>query len=412
MTDPDRRAFLTSAAGAVAAFSVLPQAGLASWVRQGDAVTAAVIGAGRQGRAILAELQKWDTVTVAAICDTDPGRLRSGLRRARGATGYATHAELLEKEPRVNAVFIATPTQAHRQVAVDALAAGRNVYCEAPVASTAEDALAIVAAARAGKTVFRPGLQARSNPIYALARSFFRTDAVRTPVILRAQHHRKTSWRVPAPDPSREKALNWRLDPAVSLGLPGEWGTHQFDVASWFLERYPASVRGTGAIRFYDDGRTVPDTVTCEFTYDDGLDLLWDGTLANSYGGTFELLCGTNATIKLAETAGWMFKEADAPQQGWEVYANRQQFHNDEGITLIADATQLASQGKLKEGVGLPNPPLYYALEDFLEAVSTGSTPDCSAEAGYRATIVGIAAHEAVTSGKEIAITDAMLKAE
>jgi hypothetical protein len=50
-----------------------------------------------------------------------------------------------------------------------------------------------------------------------------------------------------------------------------------------------------------------------------------------------------------------MFKEADAPTQGWEVYANRQQFHNDEGITLIAGATKLAEQGKLKEGVGLPH---------------------------------------------------------
>ena len=76
----------------------------------------------------------------------------------------------------------------------------------------------------------------------------------------------------------------------------------------------------------------------------------------------------------MAWSHGWMFKEADAPTQGWEVYANRQQFHNDEGITLIADATKLASQGKLKQGVGLPHDSLYYSLFDFLKAISEGET--------------------------------------
>ena len=119
---------------------------------------------------------------------------------------------------------------------------------------------------------------------------------------------------------------------------------------------------------------------------------------------------GSNAAIKLAWTAGWMFKEADAPTQGWEVYANRQQFHNDEGITLIADATKLASQGKLKEGVGLPNPPLYYALVDFVKSVTESKPVVGSLSEGARATVVAIAAAQAVASGKDIAIAPELLK--
>jgi hypothetical protein len=103
-----------------------------------------------------------------------------------------------------------------------------------------------------------------------------------------------------------------------------------------------------------------------------------------------------------------MFKEADAPTQGWEVYANRQMFHNEEGITLIADATKLASQGKLKEGVGLPNPPLYYALADFLSAAGSGSSPACTAADGLRATIVAIHAARAVATETEQAIDPAL----
>jgi hypothetical protein len=106
-------------------------------------------------------------------------------------------------------------------------------------------------------------------------------------------------------------------------------------------------------------------------------------------------------TVKLAWTAAWMFKEADAPTQGWEVYANREQFHNDEGITLIADATKLAKTGLLKEGLGLPHPPLYYALVDFLGSVIEKEPVVCTADDGLRAAVIGILANQAVVSGEE-----------
>ena len=219
---------------------------------------------------------------------------------------------------------------------------------------------------------------------------------------MRAQHHRKTTWRSPARDPEREKALNWRLDPNRSVGLAGEFGTHQFDVIQWFTGSLPTSVVGRGAIRAHDDGRAVPDTITAYLQFDDGATLQYSATLANSYDGRHELLLGTNAAIKLAWTAGWMFKEADAPTQGWEVYANRQQFHNDEGITLIADATKLASQGKLKEGVALPNPPLYYALADFVVSAVDDKPPVTTMTDGVLATLAGIAANQAILTNQTV----------
>ena len=93
-----------------------------------------------------------------------------------------------------------------------------------------------------------------------------------------------------------------------------------------------------------------------------------------------------------------MFKEADAPTQGWEVYASRQRFHNDEGITLIADATQLAKQGKLKEGIGLPHPPIYYALEAFIDSALPGKPATAGASEGVAALAAGIAANQALVS--------------
>lgn len=405
----NRRTFMGQAAVSVAGMSLLPSA-LLGFDFSRAPVRIAVIGVGRQGRDILGELAKFEGVEVTALCDTDERRLDAGIRRTRAAQGFATHRALLEKSDLFDAVCIATPTHTHRAIGEDAIAAGTHIYCEAPLEATIADAAALARAARGSSKVFQAGLHARSNPVYQLARSFFLSDAVRDLVTVHAQQHRKTSWRVPSNDPAREKALNWILDPEVSLGLAGEWGTHQFDSVHWFTGRYPRLVRGYGSIVLHNDGREMADTISCQLLFESGVPMTYDATLANSYGGRFETLFGTNAAIKLAETHAWMFKEADAPTQGWEVYANRQQFHNDEGITLIAGATKLAEQGKLQEGVGLPHPPLYYALGDFLKSVTEGAAVACTAEEGYRSTVVGIRAAEAVRTGEEVVIEESDLR--
>jgi predicted dehydrogenase len=398
----DRRDFLVQAAGALAASAIISHVAHAR-LRLDQATGVGIIGCGRQGRAIIAELLSIEGVTIPAACDVDDGRLRSALRRAQGIEGVADYRALLDRKD-VSAVCIATPTHLHKQIALDAIAAGKHVYCEAPIAHTVDDCRAIARAARGAKVVFASGLQGRSNPVYKLAWTFFRSDAVRDLVAMQAQSMQKTTWRSPASDAAREKAFNWRLDPEVSLGLAGELGTQQFDVLHWYTGRYPVSVAGNGSIRAYNDGRQVPDTIALDLAFERGERLQYLASIAATYGREFEVLWGTNATIKLAWSHGWMFKEADAPTQGWEVYANRQQFHNDEGITLIADATKLASQGKLKEGVGLPFSSLYYALGNFLEATTGSAEVACSADEGARATIVGIHAARAVREGVRVEI--------
>lgn len=412
MNPTDRRSFMQAAAGAMAAMAILPDLDLhaSTAARRGDPVAIGVVGVGRQGRAIIGELQKIDGASVAAICDTDEARLRSGRRRVPNAPAFADYRRMLDEQSDLSAVIVATPTHLHKQVALDALDAGKHVYCEAPIASTVEDCRALADAARRAATVFQAGLQGRSDPIYQLARTFVSSGAIRDIAAVRAQYHRKTSWRTPASDPQRRKALDWKLDPAVSIGLAGEFGTQQFDVVHWYTRRYPVAVRGSGAVRLYDDGREIADTIGCELEFDNGLRLQYDATLANSFEGTYELFMGEMGAIKLAWTAGWLFKEADAPTQGWEVYANRQQFHREEGITLIADATQLAAQGKLKAGVGLPNSPLHYALLDFVKSVSEGAPVACGAQEGMRATIVGILANEAIVTGERVAIDRDLFK--
>lgn len=407
MNDLDRRQFLMQSGGMIALASLLPQLSMAASALAAP-VKVGIIGCGRQGRALQGELATFSDVTIAALADEDERSLASLVRRSPGAKGFASYKDLLSAGG-LDAVLIATPTHLHRAPAIDALAAGLHVYCEAPLAHTIDDSRAIATAAKSAKGKFQTGYHGRANPVYQLARKFLKSDAVRQVVSMQAGRAEKTSMRVPSTDAAREKSLNWFLDKSVSTGLAGEWGSHQFDVFNWYREKYPVSVRGSGGIYHWNDGRDVHDTIECTLVYDDGTRLSYDATLANSYQGTWELFRGVNAAIRLAWSHAWMFKEADAPTQGWEVYANRQQLHKDEGITLIAGATQLAEQGKLKDGVGLPHSPAWYGLESFLKAITGDWEIPCSAEDGHRSTVVGIKANEAVLSGQTVAIAPELL---
>jgi predicted dehydrogenase len=397
----NRRTFIRQTAGVLAGLTIVPESWEALPALQGPALKVGIIGAGRQGRAIIAELQKIQQVEIAALCDVSAPRLDVAAGQLKGVATFTDHRQLLDAQPGITACVVATPTHLHRGIVEDCLSARRHVYCEAPIAASVDDCLALQKAAEAADgIVAQAGFHGRSNPMYRRAQPLIDAE-LRQLVSMYAQHHRKTSWRFPAPDAEAERAVNWRLDPDVSTGLAGEFGAQQFDVAHWFRgNRYPVRVQGRGTIRLHNDGRTVPDSIELDLMWDDGLALRYQATLASSYGGTHERVVGGQAAMRLAWSHGWLFKEADAPTQGWEVYATRQEAFGDEGIVLVADATKLAAQGALAQGIGLPHPSLYYALVDFVRSVTEGAPARCSMQEGARATIVGIAANRAVVSGE------------
>ena len=398
-SNTDRRTFIAQGAGALAAIALWPDMTYAAPALRDRARKVAVIGIGRQGKDILAQLQKISAVEVAAVCDIMPTRLQAGREAAASAEGFADYRELLTKRTDIEVVLIATPTHLHRQIVADCAAAGRHIYCEAPLAHSADDARAIAAsaAANAGK-VFQSGFVARSNPLMKRARSLVRSDSVRDLVHMYAQQNRKTSWRFPVPGGSTDADINWRLNPEISLGLAGEHGAHAIDFMRYLRSSDPVRVNGRGHTRLWTDGRKMPDTVQFVMEWQDDVALDFVSTLGNSYGGTHQIVYGTNAAVKTSATHAWFFKEADAATQGWEVYATRQQFGADEGIVLLADATQLAAQGLLKEGAGLEHPSLYYALGDFIKSIDESLPVVSTADDGLKSTLAAIAAHKAVMS--------------
>lgn len=397
----------------------------------GPKVKCGVIGLGAWGREILATLGRLPQAQVAAICDTYASALRRSADAAPGAIPTEDYRTILDNND-IKAVVVATPTHQHKEIVLAALRAGKHVYCEAPLADTLEEARDIALAAKAApRQVFQAGLQMRSDPQRHFLLPFIRSGALGKPAMVRAQWHKKQSWRSASPNPEREKALNWRLSQATSLGLIGEIGLHQLDQAGWFLDAQALSVAGFGAITCWKDGRDVPDTIQAVVEYPKGVRMIYDCTLANSFDSDYEVYYGGDAAVMIRENKAWMFKEVDSPLLGWEVYARKDAFYKETGIALVANATKLAAQGAKPAEEPAAIPPLYSALEAFLrntnelnaaieDFISVFGSDDTAALAehiakihrspaagyleGFQATVTAIKANDAITTGERIVL--------
>jgi predicted dehydrogenase len=365
----------------------------------GPPVKCGVIGVGAWGRELIGYLSRLPNAPITGVAETYGASLRRAKTGAPGAETFEDYRKLLESK-EVQAVIVATPTHQHKDIVIAALQAGKHVYCEAPLAHTMEDAAAIaVAAKKATGQIFQVGLQYRANPQHHHVLEFVRTGAAGALTTARSQYHKKESWRRTSPNADREKELNWRMEQATSPGLVGELGIHSIDVASWFLRANPISVTGFGSILHWKDKRNVADTAQVVVEYPGGVRMIYDATLTNSYDSNYDVFSGTDAAILIRENRAWMFKEADSPLLGWEVYAKKDTFpaSGEAGIALVANATQLIAQGlKPAEAAANGDAPAYYALEAFIESINEKKAPHAGWKEGYEATVTAIKANEAV----------------
>jgi predicted dehydrogenase len=403
-------------------------------------INCGVVGCGPWGREILQSLSRLPNAPVVAVSDTSPAMVNRGKKEAPKAKGYSDYKQLLADKD-VKAVFIATPTHTHKQIVLDAFAAGKQIWCEAPLAHTIEDARDIAQAVQKNpRSYFQSALQLRSDPELLNIQNFVASGALGRNIKARSQYHKKHSWRRGAADPEREKELNWRLDPKLSTGLIGEQGIHQIDQALWFFRRKPIAVTGYSSLIQWQDGRTVPDSVQAIFEFPDGVRMTYEATLGNSFDGEYDLFHGSDATIMLRDRKGWMFRETDSPLLGWEVYARKESFYKESGIVLASNATKLVAQGNTGQSSPLLDfSSLYYAVETFINNAYLHSSavedftatygegdadalkeylvdidkkkmPATNHKTGFEATALVIKANEAILKNQRLMIDEGMFK--
>lgn len=404
----DRREFLKGAAATMAllltAEEILAAEEAAEAPVTGPAVKFGVIGLGSWGKEILSTLSRLPSAQVVAICDTYEPFRNKGKEIAPNAALFLDAQQLIGSAG-VEAIVIATPSHLHKDIALAAIQAGKHVYCEAPLASTIEDAKAIASAGKGSSKIFQVGLQGRSNALYKHVNAFVKAGVLGTKLEVVAQWNKKDSWRRMAPTPEREKELNWRLSKATSPGLLGEAGIHSLDLTNRYLNALPVAVTGFGSISAWNDGRDVPDTVQCVIEYPENVRMTITSTLGSSFSNAYTLFQGNNSSLLMREKRGWMVKEADSALLGWEVYAKKEPVYDETGICMIAEASKLLAAGKepAKEDFIEPTKEaLYLALENFTRSIREGAKVAADALVGYQATAVALKANEAAISNSKI----------
>lgn len=315
--DVNRRAFLghTVLAGVAAA-------GLAAMPKHralaaNDKLGVGVIGTGGRGNShlqTLKHIQEHDkSIEIRAVCDVYRPRLNTAAERY-GATPYMDHRELLA-DPAVDIVTIATPDHIHGYQALDAIAAGKDVYCEKPVTHWRQFELTkqLAKAAKDSGRVFQCGTQGMSDSAWKQIGQLVREGLIGQPVHAECGYFRVGDWGeagMPIDDPDAKPGpdLNWEA-------FLGDSPPRDFDVSRFFRWRMyedyaggpctdlfphiltpvmhmmnaklPSVAVATGGMFRYTE-REVPDTFNMLVDFPEKFTIAVLGTQANDYQATEE----------------------------------------------------------------------------------------------------------------------------
>jgi predicted dehydrogenase len=305
MQNLNRRNFLKAAGLATAETMVAPgifaltetQEESAKPVSANDHIQLALIGAGIQGQGDTGFAVQVPGVKLVAVADCYDGRL-AHCKEKWGDDVFTTrdYQEILARKD-IDAVLIATPDHWHKQVAVDAMKAGKDVYCEKPMIHLYSDGPEIIETSRSTKRIIQVGSQRVSSVIYAKAKELLASGAIGELNMVTAWWDRNSSigaWNYSIPlDASTdtcdwprflgtapkipfnpEHFFQWRKWKAYGSGVAGDLFVHLFSGTHFITgSKGPTKAMATGGLRFWKDGRNVPDVMLALFDYPENFNL-------------------------------------------------------------------------------------------------------------------------------------------
>ena len=266
-------------------------------VSANDHIQIALIGAGGQGQGDTKVAIEVPGVKLVAVADCYDGRLEHS-KELWGSDIFTTrdYREVLERKD-IDAVIIGTPDHWHKQASVDAMKAGKDVYCEKPMIHLYSDGPEMIETARATKRIIQVGSQRVSSIIYAKAKELLASGAIGELNMVTARWDRNSSmgaWSYTVPlDASTETCdwprflgtapkipfnaehfFQWRKWKAYGSGVAGDLFVHLFSGTHFITgSNGPTRAMATGGLRFWKDGRDVPDVMLGLFDYREGFNL-------------------------------------------------------------------------------------------------------------------------------------------
>lgn len=301
-----RREFLkiggATTAGMTLGLTTMPQS--RAQFSSNDTLQIGVIGTGDRGAWEVYILKQTPGTKVVACCDILPKHLQNGLENAaKNAKGYGDYRKLLE-DSNVEAVLIATPQHLHYPMALDCLAAGKDIICQKTMTLNLREALELSTAVKNSKSVFQVAYQWQSSPLFREVRRMIKEGRCGRMTHIRCNYNRNGDWRVKVDDPQHERLLNWRMYREYSGGLMAELCSHQINIANWVLGSLPLKVTGFGGIDYWKDGRETYDNVHAIFEYPGGVKASFQSITTNAFEDVALVFMGTEGTLEIKKEEG------------------------------------------------------------------------------------------------------------
>jgi len=295
-----RREFLAIGAGAAGASLVTKTILLdpePAWAFQGpalpsDRVRFGIIGIGMQGSGLLASAIELPGVECVAACDLYDGRHTLAKEIVRPDLPTTRRYQELLADKNIDCIVAAVPDHWHKQVVVDAVSAGKDIYCEKPMSHTAAEGVEMVAAAKRTGRIVQIGSQRVSSVICAKAKELVNKGVLGDLMLVEGSLGRNDptgAWEYPPPPDLSPQTLDWdtwqgtvpkrAFDPKIfarwrcwkeyGTGVAGDLLVHLVSGMQYVLgiNEAPKRAMAMGGILRWKDGRNMPDVHASLFEY-------------------------------------------------------------------------------------------------------------------------------------------------
>jgi predicted dehydrogenase len=223
----------------------------------GNAIEAAVLGCGQMGEHVIQHLGDSPLVSAITVFDRHPERMER-LKQGHGVKAAESLEQVLE-DPDIRLVFITASNNAHKDLTIAALDAGKAVMCEKPMATTLADAEAMVDAAERTKGFLQIGFELRYSHLYTTVKAWIEKGLLGRVLNTHCMYS-SSAW-------GRDDV--WRASSKTSGGMFGEKLSHYVDLPRWWIGDEVEEVYATCApnvIPYYE----VHDNYHCTYRFRNG----------------------------------------------------------------------------------------------------------------------------------------------
>jgi predicted dehydrogenase len=256
-----------------------------------DQINVAVIGMGIMGFSNARTTIQVPGVKLVGVCDLYSGRLDRS-KEVFGNDLFTTknYQEILDRKD-IDAVIIATSDHWHDRISIDAMSKGKHVYCEKPMVHKLEEGAAVIAAQKKTGMVFQVGSQRVSSIVTQKAQELFESGVIGELVLVETWNDRQGpngAWQYSIPTDAQNGTVDWdkfigdapkvTYDPVrffrwrnyqdYGTGIAGDLFVHLFSgLHTVTSSKGPNRIYATGGLRYWKDGRDVPDIITGLYDY-------------------------------------------------------------------------------------------------------------------------------------------------